>query len=860
MKDPRHESLLTRPAIDFALVIIIIGGISSFSCGGCTPHDSSRPSTQRDIRVDEQPFEIITYPAEGDVLRDLRRPIVVEFSNPVEREAVSFRLSPDANGWSKTWAFDSQRVVLDHANPLIPFQAYEFEVSVAPFAEVVTRFSTGGPSSLELIEQDETGGVIDLDTAWTYRMQYVFEADELPDEYRSTTPVRDVDSVFRDFLRVRSQLKPETLYRLRPYTVRPDHPDSVFSRYLERTDVAHSGAAAGGWVRAAYADEPGPEEGNADDIPRPARMVPEVCSPHIVVWSAPEEGVTAKRACGQIRTHKIYEDFEKLLGRRPIEDTDACQERGADIEEFEKCVEMKGGDERLDIYLVPTGYVVQNDPRWAGLCVPEELMYEQQATAFILIKPNDNLDEFGSTIAHEIFHAFQFAFTVYTDSWWMEATATWAEEFINDAWPTENDLPPAFSTTFHSQVKLSHTDGEHEYAIYLFPYYLEKVNPGSKQIIADIWEACENEETSLDAIDSVLGGEFDQTLKDFAVANFDLEPYEDKYQRPLPLFEHHGVWRLNLNHDDELGFIAKEAMDHLSARYQVWTNALDPNITPLVRFELDDFVGDDKLLLHAIIYANGDIKEEDWSDLEERVFCINREDDWFDQIALILVLADRPPEPDDQGAKNQQTPSKVRIEVSLETEACRPTMGTGEFKVEINNNWEDLVGRSSFTESVSGQVFFDEYHAGSAEYRGRARVHYKERTEKHVREEKTLGVDWVKDTYIEKDGRDEVECTLYYPWGQEGATYNLQCGTIEVRGKGREVITYPMRGESEERTWEFTETTDLDVTYISSYYGGLPARYDLNLKGPHLEEDISQGVNKSHYSSWNFFLHSPSPP
>jgi hypothetical protein len=243
----------------------------------------------------------------------------------------------------------------------------------------------------------------------------------------------------------------------------------------------------------------------------------------------------------------------------------------------------------------------------------------------------------------------------------------------------------------------------------------------------------------------------DETLKDFAVVNLGRDPYEDRYGRPLHLYWYHGDRNFDLEIDEGTEFEHSESLDYLSARYQMWTNKLDPNLTPWVRFRLDDFAGNEQLLLHAVIYSGQEVLEEDWSDRAERVFCINHEEDNFDQIALILVSAKRPPEPGDGpgsgGTRSQPEPDFAKIKVSVETEACRPTMGHGQFTIEMSTHEEDPVGSYSFTERVTGQITFDDFHPGNAEYRGRARVHYEEHHETHVREEKVLGVDWVKDSY-----------------------------------------------------------------------------------------------------------------
>ena len=848
------------------VIAIIVAGASFFACSDRSPEPGTQPPAERDNQAQGQTLEITTYPSEGDVLQDLHRPIVVDFSNRVEPDAFSFRLVPDSEGWSETWERGHRRVVLKHPSAFQPDRSYDLEVTVADSASAAVTFSTEGPSSLELIARDETAGVIDLDTAWIRRLQYVFEYDAMPEQYRSATPVHDVDAVLSGFLGIRSQLRAETLDRLRPYTVRPDHPDSVFSPFLTPTKNARSSAGPSGWVRAAFAEEPEPGA-NAAPPGRPASMVHVRCSNDIVVWSGAEDRPFAQLACELIRDYSMYEKFERLLNRSPSEDAALCQTIGGDSDAVEECVEDMGGDRSLDIYVVPGSYVYPGVSRWAGLCVPEFEVSPRKATAYILVKPATDITVFASTIAHEIFHAFQFAIDFREDPWWMEATANWAQEYLESNWTTEVWLKYVFDSAFNKQRQLNLADGRHEYGAYLFPFYLEKIQPGTEQVIADIWAACEGRQ-SLEALDSVLEGGFNETLRDFSVANLGLDPHDDRYPPPLDLFPLHQIQKSDLEPDEEHDVEIDTRLAPLTARYLQWVNQLDPNRTPLVRFELDGFAGNDALFLHAIIYTDDGEFEEDWSDRTERRFCINREEENFDKIILIPVSAERPialpPAPANpppgtapQRPENMQPEVVTTVTISVETEACRPSMGSGTFTIELDTHDEDLAVSYTFTERVSAEVFFDDFHPGNAEYTGRAIVHYEEHIEKHERLEKGMGVDRVRDTSIERLGRGEVECTLYYPWGEEDATYNLNCGTIEVHGKSHEVTTFTMRGERKETSNEWTETTDIDETYISSHYGGLPGRYDLEITGRHLDEDTSQGRTTRNFASWTFFLSQP---
>jgi hypothetical protein len=87
----------------------------------------------------------------------------------------------------------------------------------------------------------------------------------------------------------------------------------------------------------------------------------------------------------------------------------------------------------VDIYLAdvaPQGYY--------GYCAPESGKYV--ATAYCVLDNDYAASQYGTrhtptenlevTAAHEYFHAVQFAYDVNEDTWFMEATATWAEDQI----------------------------------------------------------------------------------------------------------------------------------------------------------------------------------------------------------------------------------------------------------------------------------------------------------------------------------------------------------------------------------------------------------------------------------------------
>ena len=102
--------------------------------------------------------------------------------------------------------------------------------------------------------------------------------------------------------------------------------------------------------------------------------------------------------------------------------------------------QLRGGDARIDVYLAELGsrgaygYCTTDQPddplgsalpaydRWAYCVLDDDF------AGF----PNTVLENIEVTAAHEYFHATQYAYDAYEDTWFLEATATWAEDELFD--------------------------------------------------------------------------------------------------------------------------------------------------------------------------------------------------------------------------------------------------------------------------------------------------------------------------------------------------------------------------------------------------------------------------------------------
>jgi hypothetical protein len=138
------------------------------------------------------------------------------------------------------------------------------------------------------------------------------------------------------------------------------------------------------------------------------------------------------------------------------------------------------------------------------------------------------LDNMRVTAAHEYFHAVQFAYDAFEDGWFMEATATWAEdELFTDI---NDNLQYLIHGPLHRpQVPLDKFEaaGLHQYGDWIFFRYLTEKIPAGAALIRQMWERADGsagarDMYSLQAVRSTLaahGQSFGRWFARFADAN-----------------------------------------------------------------------------------------------------------------------------------------------------------------------------------------------------------------------------------------------------------------------------------------------------------------------------------------------------
>lgn len=360
------------------------------------------------------------------------------------------------------------------------------------------------PTSADLIEAAVAAGRIDDATGLMYRIFATFGDPRLPGEYSTGRAEEDVVALMRAPVEIDS-LPAEIAATIRPYIVRPTDPESAFhgtpataSSGTART-VAYRPPAGGaittgatcnqdlGW---AYADG----------------------SNWLRVWAPCGSPDEASIPLVTSIADQMYADERGYLGGQlPVADSGGPHQ---------------GGETRIDIYI--TGNCV---PRSAvggevGPTAPPECLdgadgYTPGSTeirtrggvgvtsGFVLInrKYLGNAAKLRGTIAHELFHVFEYAYNThgfYAASgakWFLEASATWAEWRFAQAVPSDT-AGPIFAKFQRNPLSLQHDDVNNGYMSFGWPLFMEQNGAGK---VRAAWEAIVGK-SGADAIMAAIDG------------------------------------------------------------------------------------------------------------------------------------------------------------------------------------------------------------------------------------------------------------------------------------------------------------------------------------------------------------------
>lgn len=245
---------------------------------------------------------------------------------------------------------------------------------------------------------------------------------------------------------------------------------------------------------------------------------------------------------------------------------------------------VAGGNAKTDIYLEDTGaeslygYCTSDQPipnpppsydAWAYCVLDNDYASDQFPT-------NTPVENLQVTAAHEYFHAIQYAYDAFEDSWFMEATATWAEDELYDDVDDNVQYLQNSPLTKPGRPLDSYSDQGEQYGEWIFFRFLteslDESQGGMPVLVREMWERADGavggpDDYSMQAIERVLGNEgvsLPSAFGFFASANrMPRLAYQEGAALGYPSVGPAGTYKLSSSKKDSGWKVAK--LKHLSA-------------------------------------------------------------------------------------------------------------------------------------------------------------------------------------------------------------------------------------------------------------------------------------------------------
>jgi len=567
-------------------------------------------------------------------------------------------------------------------------------------AELALSVAPEELSSREKIQAALVAGDIDRETSLLYRMYALFGDARLPEALLGSGSDEEDAALFGEIWLTRSELSSGGQAALRPFLVRPAHPESVWNEGVgtprrfgaapvaaaelpPAADCPEQSGAPGAWMSRRSAAEPvrvwaqcrGTPEGDAETV----RLV--------------------DKALGVL--HKIYGPMTGLM-TAPIADED-------------------GGDEAIDFYIVDPGASVHRReesfaPVALGSTYDDYPEVNSGSSGFVTL-PRSLVytSRFHSTVIHEFFHVLEKAYNhlysvreltppSYVAHWFPEAAAVWAAaHFDRVLAPWEDgrgaylDAHLRFVNRFQpSESALNASEPvPHAYSAYIWPFFVEQ-ETGAPTFMPQIWEGLVNAgsfEQADDAIASVFP--FAEHFKDFALRNAnsaflpgDPLPKSQRYVALDPIFpDGQGPKFLQGELVADQEFRRELPIPNLAARYLLVSADAD---TKKVELDLSGLQPAGQVDVQALVYNNvgGWVPEPlDFSDESRVVFCFDKGKTTPERYGsfggMLLVISNH--------ATRDDSSVSGELVISPKSEPCTPV-------------WQGAVSMTQHYPSPAGEV------------------------------------------------------------------------------------------------------------------------------------------------------------
>lgn len=502
--------------------------------------------------------------------------------------------------------------------------AHPSGVTVQPTEMPLLSAAPARSSSIEKIEAALSEGRIDEDTALVHLLAAMYDPASLPAQFKSDLTLTDAapteGTTLLAALSGRLDRLPAALRaKVQAFLRRPTDPQSFW--------YAQLGDLEAGTRLVTRTPTPGPENNSVFEYVDTAGATVRVW---YVVSGGAEASTQAEELAAEFDASGMWQrERQVMLGHEPCSDSS---------------LDDNGGDSSLDVYIMPRHVLSpRSDDRGelvpfesAGLAIPLWTGGQCPVATFLLVNSSLSFDNLRITLAHELFHAFQFSFrtpiherTYEQDySWWMEASATWAEDFIypglNTEWIWLKPGGWADKNGPSGPLDAFARGGYEQYAAYIWPFYLTHRPGGDPQLIGRIMQAGE-EEPIIEALSKMP--DWEAGFKEFALWNWNkpsAQMYDDGGKRIRPLQQRAVPLSISLPPGEASTQVRADVdLPRVSIRY--YSLVVSSEVQQL-RLDLRDITGQGGAGVQAVV-TMGDpqspdrLYNDDWSTLPEKTFC-----------------------------------------------------------------------------------------------------------------------------------------------------------------------------------------------------------------------------------------------
>ncbi len=474
-------------------------------------------------------------------------------------------------------------------------------------------------SSPELIAIALEAGEINYETSLLYRAWALYGDPRLPEEYfGNVISLDDGTSLFSEILVNQDTISAGTMEQLRPFMLRPNDPESYFSKAFRSlkgigtksaVEVWDSRLTAGGRAR---------------------------------VWAPADNSKLFEYA---IRVNWAWNNLFEVLLATPEPD------------EPENPSDSINPDNAIDLYFLPLGTL---DPRQdsciidsvlspctfqnaAGWACPDKPFFDNRSSSGYIIIDQDISGNFlFGTVVHELFHVGQYNYDFGETHWLKESTAVWAEfnvlnKLRNDVRYLRNRLKTMYKNLDRPLDR--NAPSYHAYTTYLYSLFIQMEN--NEQAISQAWKATENQPTlGISAFDERFP--LRDHFKEFALRNWNKAPVPRLYREIDPGFDPdlrppiHETLQIPKGSEETI----EEKLTPLSILYNRILVDLEDEDNLLLKLDLSQFTENPDAGIDAIVHIDGKEPElQRWSERDEVSFCLDDENEAVTEIILIISNA-----------------------------------------------------------------------------------------------------------------------------------------------------------------------------------------------------------------------------